>query len=336
MTESNLQAQRVRAIREMTGQQHEQLSLPGVEEHLKKHPLQEWQMTRAQWEADPQTLWRAEGAETVTTGYSREGQEMHPDSGGIHFGDYQSAKAAGQFKAEQVAESFWGNPRPVRMFSVRASGRFSNSPTEGHKAFDDLPKTTGRDVVPDRFYGGSVWPQKKTGQWYSNAVEGWPHWKTKQGDTELQQVHTEEGVPTTQYSLEMPVDPKHYGPSGQYPAKIGGNRPDANYTAPLSGYVPRREGFLRTHKEVVLKAHEEGKPVPPAILSEAQHSPEWSETLQRPETRRSKEQASTQRYNKDNTLFKEVRMGSTQYFVTEDPKDALKNMKGKFGPPQKL
>ena len=238
MTESNLQAQRVRAIREMTGQQHEQLSLPGVEEHLKKHPLQEWQMTRAQWEADPQTLWRAEGAETVTTGYSREGQEMHPDSGGIHFGDYQSAKAAGQFKAEQVAESFWGNPRPVRMFSVRASGRFSNSPTEGHKAFDDLPKTTGRDVVPDRFYGGSVWPQKKTGQWYSNAVEGWPHWKTKQGDTELQQVHTEEGVPTTQYSLEMPVDPKHYGPSGQYPAKIGGNRPDANYTAPLSGYVP--------------------------------------------------------------------------------------------------
>ncbi len=202
MEKPDLQSQRANAVREMTGRQHEQLSLPGVEEHLKKHPLQEWQMSRAQWEADPQTLWRAEGAETVTTGYSRPGQEIHADSGGIHFGDYQSAKDAGQFKAEQVADSGGlVSPRPVRLFSVRASGRFSNSPTEGHKAFDDLPKTTGRDVVPDKFMGGSVWPQKSTGQWYTNSVEGWPHYKTEQGDTSFQQVYTEEGAPTTQFSL---------------------------------------------------------------------------------------------------------------------------------------
>ncbi len=207
----------------------EQLSLPGVEEHLKKHPLQPHQMSRAQYEADPQTMWRAEGSDTLggsSTGYL---------SSGLHFGEYGAARERGaQLANFHDTTDFGPAPRPIRMFSLRTKGRFSNEPT-AHPAAEVLPQTKG--VWPDDDVGGSAWPQYRTGRWYANEVEG----------------------------------------SGAF---INASTGEWNYHDILSGYVPRREGFLTTHSEEVLQAHAEGKSVHPAILQQAQIGPEYSETIE--------------------------------------------------------
>ncbi len=215
----------------------EQLSLPGVEEHLKKHPLQPHQMSRAQYERDPQTMWRAEGSDTLS---AFSGQDWGGQfAGGLHFGDHGSAVERGENIAEHHTHR--ESPRPVRLFSLRVRGRFSNSPPESHKGYDNLPKTKSRPTATDRM--DSVWPQRKTGVWYKNAAEGY-------------------GYPG------YPVDT---GPADQKPTREYGV---------LSGYVPQREGFITTHKEEVLKAHAEGKDVHPAILQQAQMGPEYSETIE--------------------------------------------------------
>lgn len=222
-----------------------QLSLPGVEEHLKKHPLQPWQMSRAQYEADPQTLWRAEQSDTLG------GAQPHPASGGLHFGDYAAAKFRGEKLQEQredrnaKPENAYRYPEgydaPVRLFSVRAHGKFSNEPVPEHPASDVLPQTRGTKADEDR--GGGDWPRRRTGRWYLNEIEG---------------VHGRGA---------------ERGPAN-VPALEGGR-----YPGTLSGYVPRRQGFLTTHREEVLKAHAEGKDVHPSILQAAQMFPEYSETI---------------------------------------------------------
>ncbi len=216
---------------------YHQLSLPGVEDHLKKHPLQPHQMSRAQYERDPQTMWRAEGSDTIsdTSGQDWGGRI----AGGLHFGDHGAAVERGENIAEHFAHR--DSPRPVRKFSLRVRGRFSNSPPESHKGYDNLPKTKSRPTATDRM--DSLWPRRKTGVWYKNAAEGY-------------------GYPG------YPVDT---GPANQEPTKAYGV---------LSGYVPQREGFITTHKEEVLKAHDEGKSVHPAILQEAQIGPEYSGTIE--------------------------------------------------------
>ena len=207
----------------------EQLSLPGVEEHLKKHPLQPHQMSRAQYEADPQTMWRAEGSDTL--GGSRPSWK----SSGLHFGDYAAAKERGESLSRY---DHIGGTRPLRMFSLRTKGRFTNEPIAGHPAAEVLPQTKG--VAPDEDIGDSAWSQRSTGRWYLNEAEGY-----KSG--------TDRG-PTKQ---EM------------------GTQPNV-----LSGYTPRRKGFLTTHSEEVLQAHAEGKSVHPTILQQAQIGPEYSETIE--------------------------------------------------------
>ena len=210
----------------------EQLSLPGVEEHLKKHPLQPHQMSRAQYEADPQTMWRAEGSDTL--GGSRPSWK----SSGLHFGDYAAAKERGESLARRYDIADLPDPRPIRMFSLRTKGRFSNEPVADHPAAEVLPQTKG--VAPDEDIGDSAWSQRSTGRWYLNEAEGY-----KSG--------TDRG-PTKQ---EM------------------GTQPNV-----LSGYTPRRKGFLTTHSEEVLQAHAEGKSIHPTILQQAQIGPEYSETIE--------------------------------------------------------
>ncbi len=216
---------------------NEQLSLPGVEEHLKKHPLQPHQMSRAQYEADPQTMWRAEGSDTLG------GSSTDWKSSGVHFGDYASARERGEsIEGHGPPSSFLGPQgewvdRPIRMFSLRTKGRFSNEPVAEHPAAEVLPQTKG--VAPDTDIGDAGWTQYRTGRWYLNEAEGY------KADTDR-------------------------GPA-ETPMVDGGT---------LSGYVPRREGFLTTHSEEVLKAHDEGKSVHPAILQEAQIGPEYSETIE--------------------------------------------------------
>ena len=216
----------------------EQLSLPGVEEHLKKHPLQPHQMSRAQYEADPQTMWRAEGSDTL--GGSRPSWK----SSGLHFGDYAAAKERGESLSRY---DHIGGTRPLRMFSLRTKGRFTNEPIAGHPAAEVLPQTKG--VAPDEDIGDSAWAQRSTGRWYLNEAEGY-----KSG--------TDRG-PTKQ---EM------------------GTQPNV-----LSGYTPRRKGFLTTHSEEVLQAHDEGKSIHPTILQQAQIGPEYSETIEPPERKDFKE-----------------------------------------------
>ncbi len=212
----------------------EQLSLPGVEEHLKKHPLQPHQMSRAQYEADPQTMWRAEGSDTLSafSGLNLSGLI----AGGLHFGDYSAAMDRGEHIAERYGPLEPPLRRPVRMFSLRTKGRFTNEPVAGHPAAEVLPQTKG--VAPDADVGDDPWPQRRTGRWYLNEAEGY------KSDTDR-------------------------GPANT-PMVSGGT---------LSGYVPRREGFITTHKEEVLKAHAEGKSVHPAILQQAQIGPEYSGTI---------------------------------------------------------
>ena len=160
---------------------NEQLSLPGVEEHLKKHPLQPWQMSRAQYEADPQTMWRSEPHDILGAGdtdpdegvYEYQERATGGDSdgwksSGMHFGDYAAARDRGQSHADQHRESDWS--RPIRMFSVRTQGRFSNEPVAEHPAAEVLPQTTG--VAPDADVGDDPWPMRKTGRWYLNEAEG--------------------------------------------------------------------------------------------------------------------------------------------------------------------
>ena len=216
----------------------EQLSLPGVEEHLKTHPLQPHQMSRAQYEADPQTMWRAEGSDTL--GGSRPSWK----SSGLHFGDYAAAKERGESLSRY---DHIGGTRPLRMFSLRTKGRFTNEPIAGHPAAEVLPQTKG--VAPDEDIGDSAWSQRSTGRWYLNEAEGY-----KSG--------TDRG-PTKQ---EM------------------GTQPNV-----LSGYTPRRKGFLTTHSEEVLQAHDEGKSIHPTILQQAQIGPEYSETIEPPERKDFKE-----------------------------------------------
>ena len=216
----------------------EQLSLPGVEEHLKKHPLQPHQMSRAQYEADPQTMWRAEGSDTLG------GSSTDWKSSGLHFGDYAAAKERGESLSRY---DHIGGTRPLRMFSLRTKGRFTNEPIAGHPAAEVLPQTKG--VAPDEDIGDSAWAQRSTGRWYLNEAEGY-----KSG--------TDRG-PTKQ---EM------------------GTQPNV-----LSGYTPRRKGFLTTHSEEVLQAHDEGKSIPPTILQQAQIGPEYSETIEPPERKDFKE-----------------------------------------------
>ena len=216
----------------------EQLSLPGVEEHLKKHPLQPHQMSRAQYEADPQTMWRAEGSDTL--GGSRPSWK----SSGLHFGDYAAAKERGESLSRY---DHIGGTRPLRMFSLPTKGRFTNEPIAGHPAAEVLPQTKG--VAPDEDIGDAAWAQRSTGRWYLNEAEGY-----KSG--------TDRG-PTKQ---EM------------------GTQPNV-----LSGYTPRRKGFLTTHSEEVLQAHDEGKSIHPTILQQAQIGPEYSETIEPPERKDFKE-----------------------------------------------
>ena len=226
---------------------NEQLSLPGVEEHLKKHPLQPWQMSRAQYEADPQTMWRSEPHDILGAGdtdpdegvYEYQERATGGDSdgwksSGMHFGDYAAARDRGQSHADQHRESDWS--RPIRMFSVRTQGRFSNEPVAEHPAAEVLPQPKG--VAPDADVGDDPWPMRKTGRWYLNEAEG-PFGKIGRGPAET-------------------------------PMVDGGT---------LSGYVPRKRGFLTTHSEEVLKAHAEGKSVHPTILQQAQIGPEYSETI---------------------------------------------------------
>ena len=208
----------------------EQLPLPGVEEHLKKHPLQPHQMSRAQYEADPQTMWRAEGSDTLG------GSQAHWKSQGLHFGEYGAARERGADLA--TLHDKGEDPRPIRMFSLRTKGRFSNEPIAGHPAAEVLPQTKG--VAPDEDIGDAAWAQRSTGRWYLNEAEGY-----KSG--------TDRG-PTKQ---EM------------------GTQPNV-----LSGYTPRRKGFLTTHSEEVLQAHDEGKSIHPTILQQAQIGPEYSETIE--------------------------------------------------------
>ncbi len=198
--------------------------MPGVEEHLKKHPLQPHQMSRAQYEADPQTMWRAEGADTL-------GSRHYWTSSGVHFGDYAAAAEMAQSRANEKSDE-----HPVRMFSLRTKGRFSNEPVAEHPAAKALPQTKG--VAPDADIGDAGWPQYSTGRWYLNEAEGY------KADTDR-------------------------GPANT-PMVSGGT---------LSGYVPRRKGFLTTHSEEVLQAHDEGKSIHPAILQQAQIGPEYSETV---------------------------------------------------------
>lgn len=47
----------------------------------------------------------------------------------------------------------------------------------------------------------------------------------------------------------------------------------------ISGYVPKREGFLKTHQEMVREAVERGEDVHPLIRWEADRAPEWSDTV---------------------------------------------------------
>ncbi len=228
----------------------EQLTLPGVEEHLKKHPLQPHQMSRAQYERDPQTMWRAEGSDTLG------GSSTDWTSSGVHFGDYASARDRGEaIEGHGPPSSFLGpqgewEDRPIRMFSLRTKGRFSNEPVAEHPAAEVLPQTKG--VAPDTDIGGAVWPQYRTGRWYLNEAEG------HKADTDR-------------------------GPANTPMVRVGVSRDpdfDTRSSGTLSGYVPRREGFLTTHSEEVLKAHAEGKSVHPTILQQAQIGPEYSETIE--------------------------------------------------------
>ena len=226
----------------------EQLSLPGVEEHLKKHPLQPHQMSRAQYEADPQTMWRAEGSDTLSafSGLNLSGLI----AGGLHFGDYSAAMDRGEAIAERYGPLEPPLRRPVRMFSLRTKGRFTNEPVAGHPAAEVLPQTKG--VAPDADVGDDPWPQRRTGRWYLNEAEGY------KSDTDRGPANT-------------PI--LHVGVRDAHPV-------DTRPSGTLSGYVPRREGFLTTHSEEVLKAHAEGKSVHPTILQQAQMGPEYSETIE--------------------------------------------------------
>lgn len=215
----------------------EQLPLPGIEEHLKKHPLQPHQMSRAQYEADPQTMWRAEGSDTLG------GSQAHWKSQGLHFGEYGAARERGADLANLHDKG--EDPRPIRMFSLRTKGRFSNEPIAGHPAAEALPQTKG--VSPDEDIGDSAWTPRSTGRWYRNDYEGYKLPTTTVGGTE--------------YVNKMQ---RHIGRQSDV----------------LSGYTPRREGFMTTHSEEVRQAHAEGKSIHPTILQQAQIGPEYSETIE--------------------------------------------------------
>jgi hypothetical protein len=202
-------------------------------------------MFRFQYEADPQTMWRAEASEFAERGPNPEVALPEEDwwgtqSGGVHFGDYGSAKQRGKVVARSTKTARFVDPT-VRLYSLRVKGRFSNEVPRQHPAKDVLPQTRG--VPPDRDHMDWNWPQRRTGRWYYNEGEIGP--STDRGPA---------GVPAMQFSGR-----------------------ESHFT--LSGYVPNRLGHFTTHKEEVLKAHAAGINVSPAILHEAQFRPEHSETV---------------------------------------------------------
>lgn len=163
-----------------------------------------WSLSRRQFEKLGDTVWRAESSETLGSHYDP------MQSGGIHFGTEQSAIDRGGEVAAVRAAGYdlrppVGEDQPVRLFSARVKGRFSNKRSD-----------PGRDV-------GAYWPERKTGYWYKNRAED---------------------------------------------------------KGSVSGYVPRREGFLQTHRELVLDAINRGEDVHPHIRWEAENAPEWSDTVQ--------------------------------------------------------
>ena len=217
-------------------------------------------MSRAQYEADPQTMWRAEGADRLggvrtAAGFTRHG--THWKSSGLHFGDYNAARERGESLAtlhapppptEDEPTEEPEPERPIRMFSLRTKGRFSNEPIAGHPAVEVLPQTKG--VAPDEDIGDAAWAQRSTGRWYLNEAEGYKS-GTDRGPALTGRGANEEAI----NRLARPPDV-------------------------LSGYVPRRRGFMTTHSEEVLQAHAEGKSVHPTILQQAQIGPEYSETIE--------------------------------------------------------
>ena len=194
-------------------------------------------MSRAQYEADPQTMWRAEGSDTLG------GSQAHWKSQGLHFGEYGAARERGADLA--TLHDKGEDPRPIRMFSLRTKGRFSNEPIAGHPAAEALPQTKG--VSPDDDIGDSAWTPRSTGRWYRNDYEGYKLPTTTVGGTE--------------YVNKMQ---RHIGRQSDV----------------LSGYTPRREGFMTTHSEEVRQAHAEGKSIHPTILQQAQIGLEYSETIE--------------------------------------------------------
>ena len=258
----------------------EQLSLPGIEEHLKKHPLQPHQMSRAQYEADPQTMWRAEGSDTLG------GSQAHWKSQGLHFGEYGAARERGADLA--TLHDKGEDPRPIRMFSLRTKGRFSNEPIAGHPAAEALPQTKG--VSPDEDIGDSAWTPRSTGRWYRNDYEGYKLPTTTVGGTE-------------------------------YVNKV--QRHIGRQSGVLSGYTPRRKGFMTTHSEEVLQAHDEGKSIHPTILQQAQIGPEYSETIEPTLPHRPGKRIGRPK------LFKALNefSGSAKYVTNEEYAEGMRKMK---------
>jgi len=228
----------------------EQLELPLP----KTKPLEDWKLSRQQFEGKADTVWRAEGAETLG------GSDPDWMSGGLHFGTRQAAIDRGggiaafhNNKAEQSQKNAEKNPaqksvheaRPVRLFSAKTTGRFSNTP---EKAVKDV--------------GNGMWPSMKTGKWYKNEVE-------------------DEGS--------------------------------------VSGYVPRREGFLQTHKEIVLDAVQRGEHVHPAVRWEAENAPEYSDTVAPAEDYWDKKRKEAPENNGQGTFFPHVIHGGKHTYYMSQP-----------------
>ena len=245
---------RQRLARGLSAGQFTQLQLDLGDRRLADY--EPWELTREQFTKQPTTFFTARGEENLgETGYSMafdglSGGTLY--SGGLHVGEKKAALERGKEVVQMVSnpnrqKAFPKDPqRPVRLFSVRPQGRFSNMPPP---ELQDIGLPEGRKDWPTGEDLGTYWPTRKQGHYYYNQIEGVEFTPGEEGSQHL-------GTGRYPLSIQVPVE--------------GGSK---------GGSV---EKHLLTHKKAVLQRQATKGDVLPHILQEAQMLPEWDATFDPP------------------------------------------------------
>jgi len=279
---------------------NEQQTLPGVKEHVEAH-----HKSLADWQ-----MTRSEWESDPHIMWHAGGHDELPvgsssdEAAGIHFGSKQSATIRGQNIANEVGPpgTAPNNPFIPEGLQARQAARpvrLFSVQTEGEFTNTPIKGHPAYDDLP-KGRGPVAEDQGESWSWSDKG-----RWYVNRVETDVDSYRGEKAISTEQ----------------------------------LSGYVPQSEGFLRTHKDLVMEAHIAGENVPQNVMHEAINLPEYSDTIAPSEgSKHIKEKKDMDRLNTPK-LFEEVTSGSSTTYVTPAEYNKMKTggpIKATLGEAEKL